>query len=1698
MKKTLLIFFIFLSISCFAQFSKTHYIPPLTSGTSTGVSPQDHYLYISTPSVLDVKVKVIEIGGSVFTRSINKNNPWIYSIGSGNDTQIFTPNTTIGKLSNKGYIVEAEDLIYTSLRTNAGGYNQAGGLVSKGNSALGKEFRIGAMLNKYNTSGLMNFASILAVENNTNITISNIPTSTVLTNGKIITGPLSFTLNKNESYVLAIENNGSNFNSTNIIGSLINSDKDIVVNAGSFGGSNYEGPNTTFSTGRDVGFDQIVSFEKTGKEYIFIKGLGSNVLERVLLIAHKDNTKIYVNGNTAPIIKNAGEYLVLDGSNYSNNNLYVTSSENIFAYQSIGGTDSPANQNLFFVPPINCSTPTIVDNIPFIDSIGSISFGGSINVVTEVGATVLMNDVPIPSSPITINANPGFVYYSVNGLSGNVSVKSTKQVYVSYLGTNGTATYGGYYSGFDLKPEIISDKLAVSTTACIPNIILKINELTSYDTFQWFFNEVAIPGATTNKYTPTQSGYYQVRGSILNCGSTVFSDKIPVSKCPDDSDNDGTNNNIDIDLDNDGIINQSEAFSSLINQFNPVLGTGYSGLINGSGSIIGKPLYGFVSEVPAGKTRTLSYTLNLNQSESLNFSYISQDNASQATLVSDYMNSDGDFIVRVPTDKTITVTDPNGQLLIDTNYDGIYESGVKEFSSFEIRFRLNSTTPLVPGTGSFKFQTFLTNSLTFSHSNLSDANNNKATFAIEHIQTFDSDSDGIPDLLDIDSDNDGIPDTIEAQGKSFKVFSGIDSNKNGLDNVFEPGITKINTDNDIYNTYSVHDVLDLDSDNDGIYDLVESGSNAIDANKDGVIDGLAASFGTNGLFDALETSPDSGKLNYIVTDTDSDGNFNYIDLDSDNDLCNDVTEAGFTDPNFDGLLGNNPITINTNGIVKSGTGYTIPNVNYITAAPISITTQPNVAPTCELQNATITLTDNNGNSYQWQIFKGGSWTDIVDDATYAGATTNTLSITSVESGMNRTKYRVQLNKTGNTCGLLSSETILTVYVLPIVNNVTIIQCDDDLNAKTYFNLTVKNELISSNFANENFTYYTSLAGANATNLVNNVELITTPLAFENINPQLPAPQGLMSIWARVTNKITGCYSVAKLTLKVVATNIPVSYNIALPPVCDDFLDIDGNNNANNNKRDGIATFDLSTTKATIEAKLPPLPSTDFYTIKYYRNQADALAETKVITDIANYRNIGYPNIQNIWVRVDSNIDNACYGLGPFVTLTVEALPFANPVIIPRQCDDNQDGKFLFDTSTLETKLLQGQTATAVSVKYFDSSDNPLKDSNGVLITGSFPASFTTSSQTIKAVVTNNTAQKCFDETLITFIVDYKPEAFAIPAIDLTECDDEKDPTDQNGLIDFNTSTLESAILRGQIGMVVTYTLQNGTVLSTLAPTFTTGTQNVLVTVTNPLNPSCPATTILKFVVNSLPNINSNANGDDDELVCSNLPTFYVQLHAGVRNGTPPSNYTYQWKKDGINIAGQTQQILNVNTEGNYTVEVSTVSGCSRDRNIKVTASDIAHLDTIKIIDLVDINSITVNVTGQGQYEYSLDEPDGPFQLSNLFNNVPAGIHEVFINDKNGCGIVSQTIAVLGLPKYFTPNGDGYNDYWSVKGVNSNFNTNSIIFIYDRYGKLITKINTNSEGWDGNFNGSPLPSDDYWYTVKLEEGREAKGHFSLKR
>ena len=1688
LKLFLLFTTVFLSLNCYSQFSKTHYIPPFSNSNSQ--DPLEQYIYISCPSITPISFQIQAIGSGIINGTVSRDNPYVYLIGNGPDTQLLITKSDVNIVkNNKGFIIQAQDLIYVNVRLTATQNFQAGGMVSKGSAALGTVFRIGAFIN----TGVPNtndnhytFASILATENNTTISFADVKPGVILINN-VAAGntPSNIVLNAGESFVMAAEGPNS-FNRDGLIGASITSNKPIAVNCGSFAGSN----GTTNNL--DLGMDQIVSAERTGTEYIFIKGSGVNETERPLIVANENNTDVFVNGSPTPVTTlSAGQYLALSGSDFSaNDNLYVKTSKNAFAYQGIGGSTSQANQNMHFVPPLSCQTPKSINNIPLLNEVGGLTnFIGTVCVVTKTGATLtfIINGAnytfaTLPAGitvtgPLTVSGNPSFVTYTFQGLTGNISVFSTEQVYLSYYGSSGAATYGGFYSGFTFRPEIVFQPVVVTLSNCIPNVNLEVNTISNFDVYQWFFNGNPIPGATSNVYVPTQPGYYKIKASLTACGIDFFSDEIPVSSCPPDTDNDTVNDNIDLDIDNDGITNCTESYGNqIIPLANTAAGTvavgtysnSFTGVVTTSVVASPTPFIGsadgsFISDLPAGKTNWVKYEMTFAQPMSIGLEYVTTANAS------DLLNSDAEYVVNSPINKTITLLNPSNQLLIDTNYDGIYESGITQYSSFEIRFRLNSTTPLAVGIGTFKFLTNQSTTFSFTHKNLLDTAGNKTTLKFfATCVPIDSDNDGVADQYDYDSDNDGIPDVIESQGASYTPLSNTDTNNDGIDNIFGTGINPADSDND-----GIPNYLDLDSDNDGIYDLVEAGHNAPDANFNGVIDG--SNFGSNGLANLLETSPDNGITNFTNANTDVDALTNYLDLDSDGDGCNDVIEAGFIDINSDGLLGNaTPPTVNSNGIVTSGVGYTSPNANYLIAAPITITTQPQDVTTCELQSATFTLTSNLVNSYQWQFSTDGgtTWNNLTNNATYSGVTTISLTVSNVTPGMIGYQYRVFLNKNGNSCGLYSAAATLTTYALPVLNSpVTLKQCDDDTDGISDFNLTEINPLVSANAAAETFTYFTTFAAADTNNATFQ---ITTPTVYTSGNG---------TVWIRVVNA-NNCYRVSQLNLIVSVTQINAATFHRDFTVCDDNVPSD---------TDGFSAFDFSSVTAAIQALLPP-PSSN-YTIRYYANNADALAETNNIINISNYRNV-IINQQDIYVRVDSNLDNACFGLGPFITLTVEALPVAHTIPNYKECDDTtNDGIVPFNTATLEANILQGQTNKTVT--YFNAAGNPLQDANGVFITSPFPTTFTSVSQTITVRVTNtitatNNGIPCYDETTVQFIVDVKPNANAIPTSLTTRCDDELDPVNQNGLITFDTSTFEATILNGQTGMNVTYTLQDGTVLTSIAPTFTTGTQNVLVTVTNPVNTTCPATMTIPFIVHPLPNIDLTG----DELVCTNLPAFVVTIDAGITDGSPTSNYTYQWYLNGAPHPA-TSYSITINTAGIYTVDVATIpQGCIRTRTITVVASNIATIDDIIIVDLVDINTVEIIASGAGNYVYSYD--DGAFQASNFFTNVPMGIHTVFVQDLNGCGTAWQTISVLGVPQYFTPNGDGYNDTWNIKGANAAFYSKSIIHIYDRFGKLLKQISPIGNGWDGNYNGQLMTSDDYWYSIQFDDGRSTKGHFSLKR
>jgi gliding motility-associated-like protein len=144
--------------------------------------------------------------------------------------------------------------------------------------------------------------------------------------------------------------------------------------------------------------------------------------------------------------------------------------------------------------------------------------------------------------------------------------------------------------------------------------------------------------------------------------------------------------------------------------------------------------------------------------------------------------------------------------------------------------------------------------------------------------------------------------------------------------------------------------------------------------------------------------------------------------------------------------------------------------------------------------------------------------------------------------------------------------------------------------------------------------------------------------------------------------------------------------------------------------------------------------------------------------------------------------------------------------------------------------------------------------------------------------------------------------------------------------------------------------------------------------------------------------------------------------------------------------------------------------------------------------------------GIGDYEYALEDQNSNrirnFQNEPFFENLEGAIYTVLVKDKNGCGIVSLQVPVFEFPKFFTPNGDGINDTWIIKGANLTFFPNSAINIFNRFGKLVSKIPLDSNGWNGINNGKRLPSDDYWFSIQLIDNnrvlRKRVGHFSLIR
>lgn len=236
---------------------------------------------------------------------------------------------------------------------------------------------------------------------------------------------------------------------------------------------------------------------------------------------------------------------------------------------------------------------------------------------------------------------------------------------------------------------------------------------------------------------------------------------------------------------------------------------------------------------------------------------------------------------------------------------------------------------------------------------------------------------------------------------------------------------------------------------------------------------------------------------------------------------------------------------------------------------------------------------------------------------------------------------------------------------------------------------------------------------------------------------------------------------------------------------------------------------------------------------------------------------------------------------------------------------------------------------------------------------------------------------------------------------------------------------------------------------------------------------------LKLTLIASPYINMKDNYD----VCEN---GFITIVAD------PGFDSYLWS------TGATTSSIIVTQAGNYSVTISKDHGtviCSSTKNITVSLSEKATITAIETVDwTAHENMITIIVSGSGDYEYSLDGIN--FQSSNQFYGLPNGEYTVYVNDIKGCGVSQEDVYLLMYPKFFTPNGDSYNDVWGIKFHENEPNLK--VHIFDRYGKFLKQLTNTDAFWDGTYNGETLPSTDYWFVVIRENGKEHKGHFSMKR
>ena len=462
------------------------------------------------------------------------------------------------------------------------------------------------------------------------------------------------------------------------------------------------------------------------------------------------------------------------------------------------------------------------------------------------------------------------------------------------------------------------------------------------------------------------------------------------------------------------------------------------------------------------------------------------------------------------------------------------------------------------------------------------------------------------------------------------------------------------------------------------------------------------------------------------------------------------------------------------------------------------------------------------------------------------------------------------------------------------------------------------------------------------------------------------------------------------------------------------------------------------------------------TYQWYKNNA-------IITgaNTAQYT-IGSPGTYTVQITLNAT---ACISTGE-ITVDYAAPLNVSPVTIV-QCDTDNDGTTTFDLKKADS-ILNTNNPGLVSIVYYETAVDIDPIDN--------PQQYTSTAKTVYAFIEN--AYRCFASVPVDLQISNNAITAPTPQI---ICDGDEL---QDGIYQFDLDTeVTPQILNGlPTGLQVAYYENESDALSgtnSLDNPYInqTSTQTIWAVITN--GSDCYGTTPVSLKVNTF----TAPNFEDQEV--------FLCDGASILLSVSPGYASYSWD-DSENTMTRS---ITVDTAGEYNVTVTDTNGCPDTKKFIVKPSGIATITAVKIEDLTGgHNTVLVTATGNGDYEYSLDGYN--YQDEPLFTAVTSGEYTAYVKDKNLCGIATATLFVLDYPKFFTPNDDSYNDFWRVDYLERYpFST---ITIFDRYGKIVYGGTAGNPGWDGKFNGQPLPSTDYWFVITITDRNIIRGHFALKR